>query len=44
MLAEELRAELGVAVAVSDVVTDAWTVHAPSSVPAMLAETEGAQP
>jgi dinuclear metal center YbgI/SA1388 family protein len=31
MLAEELRADLGVAVVVSDLVTDAWTVHAPSS-------------
>jgi len=38
MLAEELRADLGIAVAVSDVVTDAWTVHAPSTVPAMPAE------
>ena len=30
-LAEELRADLGVTVVVSDVVTDAWTVHAPAS-------------
>jgi putative NIF3 family GTP cyclohydrolase 1 type 2 len=31
MLAEELRAELGLAIVVSDVVTDAWTLHAPAS-------------
>lgn len=30
-LADELRADLGVTVVVSDVVTDAWTVHAPAS-------------
>jgi dinuclear metal center YbgI/SA1388 family protein len=29
-LADELRADLGVTVVVSDVVTDAWTVHAPA--------------
>lgn len=31
MLAEQLRADPGVDVVVSDVVTDAWTVHAPPS-------------
>jgi dinuclear metal center YbgI/SA1388 family protein len=31
VLADELRADLGVDVVVSDVVTDAWTVHAPSA-------------
>jgi dinuclear metal center YbgI/SA1388 family protein len=31
MLADELRAEFGLSVVVSDVVTDAWTLHAPAS-------------
>jgi putative NIF3 family GTP cyclohydrolase 1 type 2 len=31
MLAEELRADLGLDVVVSDLVTDAWTLHAPAS-------------
>jgi dinuclear metal center YbgI/SA1388 family protein len=31
VLAEELRADLDVAVVVSDVVTDPWTIHAPAS-------------
>jgi dinuclear metal center YbgI/SA1388 family protein len=30
VLADELRADLGVTVVVSDMVTDAWTVHAPA--------------
>jgi hypothetical protein len=29
MLADELRANLPLSVVVSDLVTDAWTVHAP---------------
>jgi dinuclear metal center YbgI/SA1388 family protein len=33
-LGDEIRADLGVSVVVSDLVTDVWTVHAPSSVPA----------
>jgi hypothetical protein len=31
MLAGELRADLGLEVVVSDLVTDAWTLHAPAS-------------
>jgi dinuclear metal center YbgI/SA1388 family protein len=31
VLADELRADLGLTVVVSDLVTDPWTVHAPSS-------------
>ncbi len=45
MLAEELRAELGLSVVVSDVVTDAWTVYAPSiPAPAQPGPEQGVLP